>query len=58
MKDWDPKSLWQQLRRRLDDWMEGEVEGDPEQADDPTLLFHLCFTTPFVIGLLMMVRRA
>lgn len=58
MAEWDPKSLWEQLRRQFDDWMDREAEGDPEQADDPTLLFHLLFTAPFVIGLLMLVRRA
>ena len=54
MKSWDPKTLWDELRRALDDWM-GE---EPEQADDPSLFYHLCFTAPLVIGLLMMVRRA
>src|SRR5690349_1099070 len=58
MNGWNPKSLWRELRQRLDDWMDGDVEGDPEQADDPTLLYHLCFTAPLVLGLILMVRRA
>jgi hypothetical protein len=35
-----------------------EREGEGEQADDPTLLFHLCFTAPLVIGILALVRHA
>jgi hypothetical protein len=58
MTDWNPKALWTELRRAIDDWMAGEREGEGEQADDPTLLFHLCFTAPLVIGVLAMLRRS
>jgi hypothetical protein len=33
-------------------------DGEGEQADDPTLLFHLCFTAPLVIGVIAMLRHA
>jgi hypothetical protein len=58
MPDWNPKHLWNELRRRIDDWMVRDEDGEGEQADDPTLLFHLCFTAPMVIGVLAMMRRA
>jgi hypothetical protein len=55
MKDTDPKSLWDELRQAFDDWM----GVDPEQADDdPSMLFHLLFTVPLVMGLIVMLRRA
>jgi hypothetical protein len=53
MKDWDPKSLWDELRRTLQGWM----NEDEEQSSDPTLLFHMMVTAPLVIGLLIMVSR-
>jgi hypothetical protein len=60
MADQKPKHLWDELRRAIDDWMLGERdrEGEGEQADDPTLLFHLCFTAPVVIGVLALMRHA
>ena len=60
MADWDPKHLWDELRRAIDDWMVGdrEGEGEGEQADDPTLLFHLTYTAPIVIALIALLRHA
>jgi hypothetical protein len=58
MADWNPKHLWEDLRRAIDEWMVPDEDGEGEQADDPTLLFHLCFTAPLVIGVLAMLRRA
>lgn len=59
MADWKPKDLWNELRRAIDDWMApGDDREEGEQAGDPTLLFHLCFTAPLVIGVLAMLRRA
>jgi hypothetical protein len=58
MADWNPKHLWDDLRRAIDEWMVPEDDGEGEQADDGTLLFHLIFTAPLVIGVLTMLRRA
>jgi hypothetical protein len=58
MAEWNPKQLWDELRRAIDDWMVGDQDPEGEQADDPTLLFHLCFTAPLVIGVIAMLRRA
>lgn len=54
MRDWNPKSLWDELRRTLQGWIDEE---DEEQSADPTLLFHLLFTAPLIIGILVMVKR-
>jgi hypothetical protein len=58
MADWNPKHLWEDLRRAIDDWMAGDEDGEGEQAGDPSLLFHLAFTAPLVLGVLAMLRRA
>ena len=58
MADWNPKHLWEDLRRAIDDWMARDEDGEGEQADDPSLLFHLAFTAPLVLGVLAMLRRA
>lgn len=57
MADWNPKELWNELRQAIDDWMVGERDGEGEQADDPTLLFHLCFTAPLVIAAIALARH-
>lgn len=50
------ESLWDQLLRAFDDWLD---DGDEEQAsDDPSLLYHLMLTAPLIIGLLAIARRA
>ena len=55
MKPPESESLWHQLLRAFDDWLD---DGDDEQAsDDPSLMFHLMLTAPLVIGVLAMVRR-
>ncbi|MGE5095918.1 MAG: hypothetical protein ACM3SO_12310 [Betaproteobacteria bacterium] len=53
MRDWNPKSLWEELLRTFQGWMdEGEEdEGEDEQARDPALLFHLLFTVPLALAL-------
>ena len=53
MRNWDPKSLWEELRRTLQGW----THDDEEQSSDPTLLFHLMLTAPLLIGILAMVKR-
>ena len=57
MRDWKPKSLWDELLRAFHGWM--EEEHDDEQAGDPTLAFHLLFAAPLLLGIFaMMARRA
>ena len=53
MSHWDPKSLWDELKRTL----QGPSDDDEEQSTDPTLLFHMLLTAPILIGLLAMVRK-
>ena len=53
MSDWNPKSLWDELKRTFG----GRDEDDDEQSSDPTLLFHLMFIAPLLIGVLAMIRR-
>jgi hypothetical protein len=54
MRDWNPKSLWDELLRAFHGWMD---EQDDEQARDPTFLFHLLFTAPLLLGILAMMTR-
>jgi hypothetical protein len=52
-------SLWNQLLRAVDHWLDGDLDDDEEQAsEDPALLHHLMFTAPLVIGFLIIVRSA
>jgi hypothetical protein len=53
MSDWNPKSFWDELKRTFQGW----TEDDEEQSSDPTLLFHLMFTAPLLIGVLAMIRK-
>jgi hypothetical protein len=53
MKPWNPKTVWRRVRNSVRDWMQ------PEEAEpDPSLLFHLAFTMPLVIGVLVALRQA
>lgn len=53
MSDWNPKSIWDELKRTFRGW----TDDDEEQSSDPTLLFHMTFTAPLLIGLLVMMRK-
>ena len=55
MKDWDLKALWAELKRTLGG--EPDDDGEGEQSSDPTLLYHLMFTAPLLLGLLLAMRR-
>lgn len=57
MKDWNPKALWDELRRAFHGWMEGEDDDEGEKAQDPALMFHMLFTVPLLLGLFVMMRR-
>jgi len=58
MRDWDPKSLWDEVRRAFHGWID-EEDDEGEQAQDPSFVFHLLFTAPLLLGLFaMMTRRA
>ena len=54
MSDWNPKSLWDELRKALQG--PGE-DDDDEQSSDPTLLFHMMVTAPLLLALIAMARR-
>ena len=56
MRDWDPKTLWDELMRTVQGWMEPEDE-EGEKAQDPSLMFHLLFTVPLLLGLFAMLAR-
>lgn len=50
MRDWKPKTLWDELLRTFQGWMD-EDEQEDEQTRDPTLIFHVLFTAPLVIAI-------
>jgi len=52
MSDWSPKSLWDRLRRTIEDAMDEEAD-----VDDTSILFHLLFVAPLFIGLIAVFRR-
>src|SRR5688572_20451908 len=53
MRDWDPKSLWDEFRKTL----LGPAEDDDEQSSDPTLFFHMLVTLPLLLALIAIARR-
>lgn len=55
-KHQDPKTLWDELLRAFHGWMNPD-EDEGEQAQDPSLMFHLLFTVPLLIGLYTMMTR-
>jgi hypothetical protein len=58
MKRVRPEGLWDQLLRKVNSWLDDDLDEDDEQAsEDPSLLFHLMLTAPLVIGFLVIVRR-
>ena len=57
MRDWKPKSLWDELRRALHGWMKDDEGEQREQASDPSLMFHMIFTAPVLLGLFVMMTR-
>lgn len=56
MRDWNPKTLWDELLRAVQGWMEPEDE-EGEKAQDPSWMFHLAFTAPLLLGLFAMMAR-
>lgn len=54
MADWNPKSLWKSL---LESVFGQPGEDRKDRALDPDLVFHLAFTAPMVIGVLLSLRR-
>lgn len=59
MSDRKPKSLWEELVAAFHGWM-GEDDEEGEKARDPSLMFHLLFTVPLLLGLwaMMATRHA
>ena len=53
MDEWKPRRWWAQLREALKGWIGEEEE---EQARDPSLMFHLTFSAPLFIAVLMTVQ--
>ena len=53
MDDWNPRRWWAQLREAFRGWMGQEKE---EQVRDPSIVFHLTFSAPLFIALLMTVQ--
>jgi hypothetical protein len=54
MSEWDPKSLWDELRKAFQDW----THDDEGPSSDPSMLFHLMLTVPLLIALIAMARLA
>ena len=58
MSDWNLRTAWKELRDAIHDLVSGASEGDDdEQAEDPALLFHLLFSAPLFIAVLVLARR-
>ena len=58
MKEWNPKNVWDELRKTIASWTrEEEEEDDDRRSIDVSLLFHLMLTVPLLIAILSMARR-
>ena len=58
MKEWNPKSVWNELRKTLQSWTrEDDEDDDDRRSIDVSLLFHLMLTVPLLIAILSMARR-
>lgn len=57
MKEWDPKSLWDEVRKTLRTWTDEDPDDDERQTIDASLLFHLMLTVPLLLAILSMARR-
>jgi hypothetical protein len=55
MKEWDPKSVWDALRKTFKSWTDDD--DDERQTIDSSLLFHLMLTVPLLLAILTMARR-
>lgn len=53
MDEWNPRRLWTQVREAFRDLMDEE---DEEPVRDPSLMFHLTFSAPLFIALLLTVQ--
>ena len=54
MEHWNPRRLWTQFRDALRGLMDDE--DDEESSQDPSLTFHLTFSAPLFLALLMTVQ--
>jgi hypothetical protein len=60
MKEWNPKSVWDELRKTFERWTREDDEDDEDddrRSVDVSLLFHLMLTVPLLIAILSMARR-
>ncbi|HET7728742.1 MAG TPA: hypothetical protein VFK48_01800 [Usitatibacter sp.] len=58
MKRSEPKGLWEEIRSAFSQWLDGDPsDAEEEASDDPSMMFHLLFTMPLIIGILVTVRR-
>jgi hypothetical protein len=57
MKEWNPKSVWDELRKTFERWTREDDEDDDRRSIDVSLLFHLMLTVPLLIAILSMARR-
>jgi hypothetical protein len=54
MPTWKLKTLWNRVRRTVEEWMDGE---ESPEASDASLMFHLVVFTPLLIGVLALMRK-
>jgi hypothetical protein len=57
MKEWDPKSVWDELRKTFKSWTDEGEDDDERRTIDTSLLFHLMLTVPLLLAIITMARR-
>lgn len=57
-----PGSVWETVRQRVREWMDGdpgqERGSNEDEADDPSMIFHMSITAPLVIAFLILTRQS
>lgn len=56
-----PGDVWETLRQRVREWMDGgeaRERSSNEDEADPSMLFHLSITAPLLIAFLILTRQS
>jgi hypothetical protein len=58
MREWKLKSAWKRVRHSVAKWMGDDHDDPSDEAADPAFIFHLIVTTPLLIYVLALMRKA